>query len=154
MPLGQFSKALKNVSYQTPGHHPTKSHLHPLNPTSHTDIDWNKRQKKADKPKIPGWFNDTKQVRKQIGKEWDRAEGIQHPKSAVPFKKKADAGFSTLFTPFYHHPDTNEKVYGKPGQNIMQHILKSMLLDGQKLSTPEIWALDPEIGKEVIDSGS
>lgn len=154
MPLGQFSKALKNVSYQTPGHHPTKSHLHPLSPTPHTDVDWNKRQKKADKPKIPGWFNDTKQVRKQVGKEWDRAEGIQHPKGAIPFKKKADAGFSTLFMPFYHHPDTNEKIYGKPGQNIMQHIVESMLLGGQKLSTPEIWALNPETGKEVANNES
>jgi len=154
MPLGQFSKGLKNASHQSPGHHPTKSHLHPLSPTPHNNVDWKSRQKKSEKPKVPSWFNDTKQVRKQVGRDWDKAEGIKHPKGAIPFKKQANGAFGTLFTPFYHHPDTNEKVYGQPGQNLMKHMIQSMLLGGQQLSTPEIWALNPEVGKEVGASDS
>jgi len=148
MPLGQFSKGLKNAMRHSVGHHPSKTHLHPISPSDHNHIDWDSRDKKSDKPVIPSWFNDTKNARKQIAKEWDMSEGIKHPKGAIPFKQ-ADAGFSTLFTPFYTDTDTKNKVGGKPGQSLMQHMRDSMAL-----STPEIWALNPETGKEVAHSGT
>lgn len=149
MPLGQFSKALKNVALIDTGDHPSKVQLHPISPTPHDHVDWDSRPKKNPKPKIPGWFNDTKPARKQVAKDWDRAEGVKHPKGAIPFKKKADAGFSTILTPYSNHIDTKEKINGKPGQSYMQH-----LIDIYGLSTPEIWALDPEgIGKEAIENG-
>lgn len=56
--------------------------------------------------------------------------------------KTADSAFS-LEIPFFTHPHTGQKVTGKPGQTAMQHITESMAL-----STPEIWALDPDAGKE------
>ena len=148
MPLGQFSKGLKNAMRHIPGHHPSKTHLHPISPSDHNHIDWGSRPKKSEKPKVPGWFNNTKDARKQVSKDWDRAEAIQHPKGAIPFKK-AGSDTSNVFTPYYHHPDTNKRVDGKPGQSAMQHIRDSM-----NLSTPEIWALNPEIGKEVMPSGN
>jgi hypothetical protein len=154
LPLGQFSKALRNAMRYSPGHHPTKDHLHLLMPTPHTEIEWHNRQPKAEKPKVPGWFNDTKKIRKQIGQNWDRLEGVQHPKDAIPFQKKADAAFST-FMPFFTHPDNKQRINGKPNQSLMQHIIESMMLnDNQQLSTPEVWALDPEVGKEVMPSDS
>lgn len=150
MPLGQFSKALKNMMYQTIGHHPTKDHFHLIYPTPHTEIDWDGRDLKLDKPRIPSWFNETKKIRKQIGKDWNRIEGVNYPKDAIPFKKQADAAFSTILTPFSNHIDTKKKIIGKPGQSYMQH-----LIEAYGLSTPEIWALDPEgIGKEVVESGN
>lgn len=150
MPLGQFSKALKNVSYIDIGDHPSKTHLHSIKATPHDYIDWNARPKKNAKPKIPGWFNDTKPARKQVAKDWDRTEAIEHPKDSIPFKKVADSAFSSILTPFSNHIDTKKKIVGKPGQSYMQH-----LIDIYGLSTPEIWALDPEgIGKEVVDSGN
>lgn len=150
MPLGQFSKALKNsMQYQQPGHHPTKQHLHSLHPTPHNDINWNQRKKKSLKLFVPKWFANTKNERKQIGKDWDRAQAIEHPQGAIPFKKQADAAFSTIL-PMFNHPDTSEKIIGKPNQTLMQHIMESMMLDdGSKLSTPEIWALNPDSWKEV-----
>jgi hypothetical protein len=146
MPLGQFSKALKNVSHQSPGHHPDKKHLHTLHPTPHTEVDWNKKEKKSDKPKVPKWFADTKKARKQVARDWDKAEGISHPKDVVPFKKNANA-FSSIINPFYVDPDTKKKINGKPNQSLMQHMIESL-----NLSTPEIWALNPETGKEVTTS--
>jgi len=149
MPLGQFSKALKNVSYHSPGNHPDKKHLHNLHPIPHTEVDWDKRENKSEKPKIPSWFNDTKKIRKAVGKDWDRIEGVKHPKGAVPFKKQADASaFSPMFNVFYIDPDTKQRVNGKPNQRIMQAIAEST-----GLSTPEIWALNPEVGKEAVASG-
>lgn len=144
MPLGQFSKALKNSMQHSTGHHPEKKHLHNLHPTPHSDINWDKRQKKSEKLKVPGWFNDTKKARKQVAKEWDKAEGIQHPKGAIPFSKKANGAFSSILNPFYVDPDSKQKITGKPNQTLMQHMRDSLAL-----STPEIWALDPETGKEV-----
>lgn len=152
MPLAQFSKGLKNVTLHLPGHHPSKDHLHALKPTPHEHVAWDKRDKKSDKPKTPSWFNDTKPARKQVAKDWDKAEAVNHPKGAIPFKKKADAGFSTLLTPFYNHPDTKKKVIGRPGQTYMQHIIESLMLGDQPLTTPEIWTLDlDDIGKEAAD---
>ena len=146
MPLGQFSKALKNVSHQSPGHHPDKKHLHTLHPTPHTEVDWNRKEKKSDKPKVPKWFADTKKARKQVARDWDKAEGISHPKDVVPFKKNANA-FSSIINPFYVDPDTKKKINGKPNQSLMQHMIESL-----NLSTPEIWVLNPETGKEVTTS--
>jgi hypothetical protein len=148
MPLGQFSKALKNTMHQSTGHHPDKKHLHNLHPTPHTDVDWNKRDKKFEKPRVPKWFNDTKKARKEVAKDWDKAEGIEHSKDSVPFKKKADAAFSGILNPFYVHPDNKKKIHGQPNQRLMQHMRDSLAL-----STPEIWALNPEVGREAIDSG-
>jgi hypothetical protein len=149
IPLGKFSKTLKNSMHHGPGKHPDKKHLHNLHPTPHTDIDWNARPKKAEKPKIPKWFNDTKKARKKVANDWDRAEGIEHPKDSIPFKKQADAAFSTIFNPFYVHPDTKKKVTGNPNQSLMQHMRDSLAL-----STPEIWALNPEVGKEAAQSAN
>lgn len=146
MPLGQFSKGLKNAMRQVPGHHPTKTHLNPVKPTHHTNVDWSTRQPKAEKPKVPGWFNNTKDARKQVGKDWDRAEGIKHPKGAIPFKKKAGA-FSTILTPFYSDPNTSQQINGQPGQSLMQHMTESMVL-----STPEVWAMNPAVGKEAVQN--
>jgi len=148
-PLGQFSKALKNSAYQSPGHHPDKKHLHPLHPIPHTEIDWNNRDKKSEKPRVPKWFNDTKRARKEVAKEWDRTEGINYPQKSIPFKQANDAAFSTILTPFYNDPDSNQKVVGKPGQTLMQHLIESLAL-----STPEIWALNPDNGKEAVNSGN
>jgi len=153
MPLGQFSKGLKNASYQEGGHHPSKEHLHPIIPKPHTEVNWDKRQPKAEKPKIPGWFNDTKKARKAVGDQWDKSEAIKHPKGAIPFKKKTAGGFSTILMPFYDDPNSGERVSGKPNQSLMQHIIESMALDGSDISTPEVWALDPNVGKEVNVNG-
>lgn len=150
MPLGQFSKALKNISYIDVGTHPSKTHLHAIKATPYDHIDWDLRPKKNAKPRIPNWFNDTKQVRKQVAKEWNRSEGIKHPKDAIPFGRVSNAAFSTMLTPFSNHIDTKEKILGKPGQSYMQHLIETY-----GLSTPEIWALDfDDIGKEVVDSGN
>jgi hypothetical protein len=151
MPLGQFSKGLKNTMRQTPGHHPSKSHLHPLRPTPHTEVSWSKRENKLEKPRVPGWFNATKDARKQVASEWDRAEGIKHPKGAIPFKKKADAdaAFSTFLTPFFHDPNSGKRVNGMPGQTLMQHMRESM-----GLTTPEVWVMNPQTGKEMNNYGS
>lgn len=155
VPLGQFSKKLKNVTLYSPGHHPTKDHLHTLKPTPHDHVQWDAREKKANKPRTPNWFNDTKPARKQVAKEWDRAEAVNHPKDAIPFKKQADAAFSTFLTPFYNHPDTKQKVVGRPGQTYMQHMIESLALGDKPLTTPEIWALDPEdVGKEVENANN
>lgn len=153
MPLGQFSKALKNIMYQSTGHHPNKNHFHLIYPLPHTEIDWDNRDKKLDKPRVPSWFNETKKLRKEIARMWDRLEGINYPKDAIPFRKRASGGFSTIF-PFFTHPDTNEKIKGRSNQSLMQHIIESMGLDGNTLSTPEIWVLNPEVGKEVVNDGN
>ena len=152
MPLGQFSKALRNAMYQSIGHHPSKDHLHLIFPTPHTEVNWDARDLKLDKPRIPSWFNDTKKTRKDIGRMWDRMEAINHPKTAIPFKKQANV-FST-FIPFYNHPDTKEKITGKPNQSLMQHLIESLALSDEPLSTPEIWALDPDVGKEVENANN
>jgi hypothetical protein len=151
LPLAQFSKGLKNLMRQSPGYHPTKLHLHVISPSDHNHIDWSTRENKSEKPSIPAWFNDTKDVRKQIGKAWDRMEALEHPKDAIPFRKKADAAFSTILKPFYTDPNSKEKIYGRDGQSTMQHMIESMALNGQNLSTPEIWALNPDAGKEVVN---
>jgi hypothetical protein len=151
LPLGQFSRGLKNLMRHAPGHHPSKDHMHVLLPVPHDGIDWDNRSKKSEKPIIPSWFNDTKDIRKQIGKQWDRLEGVSNPKDAIPFRKKADAGFSSMLMPFYHHPDTKDKVIGRPGQRHMQHLIESLALGDGPLSTPEIWALNPEIGREAVN---
>ena len=151
LPLGQFSRGLKNLMRHMPGHHPSKDHLHVLLPVPHDGIDWHNRSKKSEKPTIPSWFNDTKDIRKQIGKQWDRLEGVSNPKDAIPFRKKADAGFSSMLMPFYHHPDTKDKVVGRPGQRHMQHLIESLMLGDEPLSTPEIWALNPEVGREAAN---
>lgn len=150
LPLGQFSKALKNAMYHSIGHHPSKDHLHLMFPTPHFDVDWDGRDLKLDKPMIPSWFNDTKKIRKDVARIWDRMEAINHPKTAIPFKKQANA-FST-FIPFYNHPDTKEKITGKPNQSLMQHLIESLALSDKPLSTPEIWALNPDVGKEVTNN--
>jgi hypothetical protein len=148
MPLGQFSKGLKNTSYHSPGTHPTKDHLHSVKPTPHTEVNWGERSQKASKPKAPGWFNDTKPARKQVGKDWDRAEGVTHPKGAVPFKKKANEEISALsFSPFYVDPETGQKIYGRPGQSIM-----SLVNEAFGGSTLETWVRELETGKEVVNS--
>lgn len=150
MPLGQFSKALKNAAYHGFGHHPSKDHLHPIKPSAHNEIDWTSRKKKADKPKIPNWFNDTKNIRKQVGKDWDRTEGVNHTKESVPFKKKADDAFSTfMFSPFFIDPQSNQKIYGTPGQSIM-----SLINDSFNGSTLDAWVRDLETGKEVVNHGT
>jgi hypothetical protein len=66
----------------------------------------------------------------------------------VPFKKQANSAFSTIM-PFFNHPDTKKKITGQPNKSIMQTVAESMAL-----STPEIWALNPEVGKEVIGGNS
>ena len=75
-------------------------------------------------------------------------EGVKHPKGAIPFKQ-AGSESDHVFTPFYTDPNTNEKINGRPGQSAMQHMRDSLAL-----STPEIWALNPENGKEATDSGT
>lgn len=149
MPLGQFSKALRNVMIQSLGHHPSKDHFHLIYPTPHTEVDWDGRDSKADKPRIPSWFNDTKKIRKDVARAWDRTEGINYPKDAIPFKKQADAAFSTILSPYYTDPDTNEKIKGKPNQGYMQHLIESLALSNPNISTPEIWALIADVGKEA-----
>lgn len=147
MPLGQFSKALRNAMRHSPGYHPDRAHLHVLHPVPHTDVDWKVREQKSDKPVVPKWFNDTKKIRKQIARDWDKTEAVNYPKNVVPFKKQANGAFSTIM-PFFNHPDTKKKITGQPNKSIMQTVAESMAL-----STPEIWALNPEVGKEVVNSG-
>ena len=152
MPLGQFSHGLNNSMHYPAGHHPARQQLHTINPTKHHHMDWSQKQQPAFKPKSPGWWNNTKPQRTQAGKDWDRAEAIKHPKGVIPYKT-ADAAFvPALMVPFFNHPETSEKTIGQPGQNNMQHVLESLML--QDRGPQAIWNQDLEVGKEVPASAN
>jgi len=152
VPLGQFSHGLNNSMHYQNGHHPSQSHLNSINPTKHYHKDWNQGQKPAPKPVSPGWWNDTKSTRKQVGKDWDKAIGIKHPKGSIPYKT-ADAGFGgflNVWTPYYNHPETGQRMNGQPGQSAMQHAIESMQLG----SPMGVWSSGVDLGKEASASDS
>lgn len=152
VPLGQFSHGLNNTMHYQNGHHPSQSHVNPVNPTKHYHKDWATAPKPSIKPVSPGWWNDTKPARKQVGKNWDKAVAIKHPKTTIPYKT-ADMGFTGIlnaWSPYLNHPETGQRVIGQPGQSAMQHAMTSMQLG----SPMDVWSSQLDIGKEAIGSAN
>jgi hypothetical protein len=153
MPLGLFAHGLHNAMHYENGHHPDRSHAHTLNPTKHYHVDWDSRQIPYDSPVSPGWWGITKAYRKEIGDMWDRDEGFNHHKDAIPFKT-ANAAFSPSlnFIPSFLHPETEEAIAGNPGQSGMSHAIESLMLHDQ--GPQAVWNQNFDLTKEVANSGT
>lgn len=136
VPLGQFGWGLwDNINYGH-GTHRDHSPLSPVNPTPHDQVDW------MSQPDIPSgswdnpyWWNSTQQVRDEVGKAWDSAVAVKHPRDSIPFRTA-----SAQQAPWFIHE--GEKWEGQPGQSVMEHARNSL-----NLPTEEIWKLIEEAGK-------
>jgi hypothetical protein len=139
VPLGQFGWGLWDYKNIAPGVHRDQTALHVTDPTPQEHINWDAYPTPGDGNwQEPYWWQATGQARDEIGKQWDRAVAVNHPADTIPFRTA-----SSTSTPWFNHQETGDTITGQPGQGLMQHIRQSL-----GLSTPEIWALDLEAGKQ------
>lgn len=138
VPLGQFGWGLSDYMNYGHGQHQDLRPFAALDPTPAAQVDWNSR---LDWPttewKEPYWWDSTSDVRDEVGKQWDRSVGVQNPQERVPFRMGA-----VMTRPYVTHPQSGEVIEGEPNLSLMQHAKNAL-----GLTTEQIWAADPEVGR-------
>lgn len=164
VPLGQFSSGMHdNINY---GHgvHRDLSPFRAINPTPYDQVDWTQypnlpTSEWAD----PYWWKSTEPNRDEVGKDWDQMVAVNNPAHQIPYRTATASGEpfinngpdltngrwqlpqsarGVLRAPYINHPDTGEVIEGDPNHSLMQHARNTL-----GLSTEDIWALNPEVGR-------
>lgn len=145
VPLGLFSRGLHDYMAHGHGVHQDERPF-AVHPTPHDQVNWENIPKGPTATwGNPYWWDSTKPQRDEVGRQWDRMVAVQHPSDEIPFRAVAAAGQEGVDqrVPWIIHHQTGEVVEGDPTFSLMQHAKNAL-----GLSTEDIWALDPEVGKQ------
>ena len=160
VPLGAFSRGLHDYSNYGHGVHTDLSPFRPINPAPYDQVDWTQYPNLPTQDWVePYWFKSTQSNRDQIGDQWDQMVAVNTPIDQIPYRTAASPEYSgpdltngqwslpqsargVLMAPYLTHPENGEVIEGDPNLSLMQHAKNTL-----GMTTEQIWAADPEIGR-------
>jgi hypothetical protein len=165
VPLGQFQWGMWDYKRTGAGTHQDHSAMAVLDPTPHDSIDWAAKEqpinagqaqawKEMWQTQPPEWWGQTQPARQQVWDDFRASEAAKVGKNKIPFVgipadyNPDEQGVytarlaATQLTPWFTHPQTGERVVGRPGQTLMQHITEQT-----GLHPTEVWNAVPDAGK-------
>lgn len=152
-PLGQFSSAMFDYTNYGHGFHRDLSPFAVLNPTPYDQVDWTQYPNLSTQDWTdPYWWQSSEPNRDQVGKDWDQIIATQYPAQSIPYRVSNIPKWTMpnlVVRPFITHPQTGEQIEGEPEQSIMEHVKNAL-----GLSTEDIWAQDPVVGKTTYQGAS
>lgn len=158
VPLGQFGWGLHDNMNYGHGVHKDLSPFKAINPVPYDQIDWSQYPNLPTQDwSEPYWWKSTQPNRDEVAKDFDQAIAINNPAEKIPYRKEADyvapppvTGWQLpdtqnargVLRPYITHPESGKVIEGDPNHSLMQHARNTL-----GLSTEEIWAMDPEVGR-------
>lgn len=152
VPLGQFSSGMHDQINYGHGVHRDLSPTAVLSPTPYDQVDWTQYPNLPTQDwNDPYWWQSSEPNRNQVGKDWDQIVATQYPAESIPYREAKISSFNPRLPsiPYITHPQSGEVIEGDPHLSLMQHAKNTL-----GMSTEDIWAADPEVGRRYGEEGA